>query len=380
MRKLLIFLKYAAACAAVLVSATAIYVGVSLNHLQFDAVDGRSVEAVAEELVERQLLPSISYAVIKDGDIQTVKTFGSVDMKSGEQADARTLYEAASLTKPFVAEIARQLFADDVYDLDENIADTIIHDRIADGANWQRLTPRHLLSHTSGLPNWSGDSRDPSRQNQLIFEFEPGSAFQYSGEGYGILLAFLEKKSGQTAEDLAADLFNELGMTNSTLVAQGFDGQYARGHWGKHPSRSGWKTNQPIAAYSMFTNASDYGLFLQYVIETHSAGLATNDPFIATQTKIKTTRSDETLGWSLGWGTLQRANDIVYFQWGDNGAFRSFAAFDPISKNGIVFFANGSFGTIYTDELAAPILGDIRVASSWFSDPKKEIGRTWLKF
>ena len=73
-------------------------------------------------------------------------------------------------------------------------------------------------------------------------------------------------------------------------------------------------------------------------------------------------------------------SDTVYFQWGDNGAFRSFAAFEPLNGNGLVYFTNGSFGTIYADELAAPILGNIQAASDWFSNKKKEIARIWLKF
>ena len=279
-----------------------------------------------------------------------------------------------------MAEIARRLYEDDVFDLDEEIADAISNDRITDDATWRALTPRHLLSHTSGLPNWSGDSRAPDRSDPLNFDFEPGSDFQYSGEGYGLLLEFLESKSGRSAEELASELFSELAMTHSTLIGQNFEGQYARGHWRVSAARQSWRTDQPIAAYSLFTNAEDYAKFLIYVVTKHASGMDGDDPFPKVQIEYKSTHTGETLGWSLGWGTLQRETDLVYFQWGDNGAFRSFAAFDPITQNGIVYFANGSFGTIYADELAAPVLGNIDPASSWFSGEVKEIARIWLKF
>ena len=380
MPKLLSILRYAAYGAAALALATAAYVGVSLQGLRLDDATRVSVTSVADALIARKLLPSISYAVIEKGNLRPARTFGSTDMASENQADSKTLYEAASLTKPFIAELARRLHSQGVIDLDEPVAQTLSNDRIVDKAAWSRVTARHLLSHTSGLPNWSGDSRDTKRRDQLEFGFAPGSSFRYSGEGYGILLAFLEKKSGRRAEDLANELFKELGMANSTLTARDFVGEYARGHWGTTPSRQAWRTSEPIAAYSLFTNASDYGRLLSHVMKAHAAGRARNDPFTAIQTEVETTESGESIGWSLGWGTLSRAHGTLYFQWGDNGAFRSFAAFDPISRNGIVYFSNGSYGTIFADELSAPVLGNIETAVSWFSDAKIELARVWLRF
>ena len=373
-------LKHGAGVLGLGVLVAAIYLGVSLRGLTLKPGSTQSVDAIAQELVERQLLPSISFAIIESGEITSSRTIGFGDIASAEIADARTLYEAASLTKPLVAEIARTLHKSAVFDLDEKIAKTISSNRVKNDVAWQALTPRHLLSHTSGLPNWSGDSRDPGRSDPLTFDFKPGSAFQYSGEGYGLLLTFLEAKSGQSAQELSKQLFDELGMTRSTLIAHNFEGHYARGHWRTSPGRAGWKTLEPIAAYSLFTNAEDYAKLLRHIVRNHSAGLVDSDPFPEVQIEFKTSSSGETLGWSLGWGTLQREQDTIYFQWGDNGAFRSFAAFDPITQNAIVYFSNGSFGTIYSDELAAPVLGNIETASSWFSGETKEIARLWLKF
>lgn len=373
------FLKKTTVFVIAVVFILSIYIVVSLQLLKLTSKDKRSVDLLAEELVQRRLLPSISYAVIVKGTITSVNTLGVADYESGVEVNAKTLYEAASLTKPFIAEIARRLYNNRIFSLDEKISSVISNSRIDHDPRWQLLTPRHLLSHTSGLPNWSGDSRDPDRTDRLNFDFTPGSSFQYSGEGYGLLLSFLEAKSGRSLENLAHEFFNELGMTNSTLIGYGYKGHFARGHWRDSPNRESWKTKEPIAAYSLFTNSKDYALFLRYVIEQHARDKEIGNPFPTVQIEIKSERSGEVLGWSLGWGTLERAEDTIYFQWGDNGAFRSFAAFDPISQNGIVYFTNGSFGTIYSDELAAPVLGSIETATSWFSSEAKEIIRTWLK-
>ncbi|NOT42118.1 MAG: beta-lactamase family protein [Alphaproteobacteria bacterium] len=365
---------------ALLVGAYLIF---ELQNLQAESAGRRSTEAVAVELVERELLPSISFAVIENGQIGDVQTVGIADSATGERVTGDTLYEAASLTKPVVAELARRLYNQGLFDLDEAVSDTISLDRISSQVARERITPRHLLSHSSGLPNWSGDNRNPARTDVLDVRFEPGSAFQYSGEGYGILLTFLEAKSGRTADTLAGELFRELGMANSTLVGRGHRGHFARGHWGVSPDRQPWKTPAPVAAYSLFTNANDYARFIQYVMRNHATGLTSGDPFSAVHINIDSATTDqntETLGWSLGWGTLQQKDRTIYFQWGDNGAFRSFAAFDPKTGNAIVYFTNGSFGTLFADELAEPVLGDISMASSWFASPPKEIARTWLRY
>ena len=382
-RNLKSFARRSAGILAIFALLVGAYLILSLQRLQVDSASLRSTKAIAAELVERKLLPSISYAVIENGQIGAVETAGIADFATGDPVTDDTLYEAASLTKPVVAELARRLHKQGLFDLDEAVSDTISLDRISDRGAGQKITPRQLLSHSTGLPNWSGDNRNPTRKDALDLRFKPGYAFQYSGEGYGFLLAFLEAKSGKSADALAHEMFNELGMVNSTLVGRGHKGHFARGHWGVSPDRQPWKTPAPVAAYSLFTNAEDYARFVQYVMQNHAADLVSGNPFPVVHINVNPTASDhdtEALGWSLGWGTLEQKERSVYFQWGDNGAFRSFAAFDPKTGNAIVYFTNGSYGTLFADELAQPTLGDITTASSWFADPIKEIARTWLRY
>jgi len=334
----------------------------------------RPVGATAAVLVDSARVPAISYVVIESGAIAATATLGIADVERATPATDRTLFEAASLTKPVVAEIARRLYREGVYDLDEPVARTLESPRIRDQEAWLQVTPRQLLSHTSGLPNWSGDPSDPERQDALEFEFPPGTAFRYSGEGYGILLAFLETKSGIDARTLSQALFTELGMHHSTLVGADASGPFARGHWGTAPDRPARRTAMPVAAFSMLTNAAEYGRFLEHVIAERRA--PDDDPFgeitvhFASHTRNGCT---ESLGWSLGWGTLERCDGTIYFQWGDNGAFRAFAAFEPGTGNGIAYFANGSYGTLYADALSRPVLGDIGTAQDWFASPWLEL-------
>lgn len=328
-----------------------------------------STEAVARELVARQLIPGISFAVIEDKRITQTLVLGVADLETGRVNTAETLFEAASLTKPLIAEIARRLYVDGLFSLDELVAQSISNPRVEKTDLWQQVTVRHLLAHSAGFPNWTGDSREVDRDNPLQQDFVPGTDFQYSGEGYGLLLEFLEAKSGRTMVELCDELFAELGMTRSIIVTKNSNAEFARGHWINVPSRHPWRTEQPIAAWSMMTNAEDYGRFMLHVMQNLS------DDFAEPQVEV-----DEMLSWSLGWGVLEKPEHRLHFQWGDNGPFKALAVFNRSSGDGVVYFINGSLGTYYADNLVAPVLGDISEASSWFSDPRLEYVRRWVGF
>ena len=343
--------------------------------------ENATVGEIAALLVEEQRVPSISYAIVEAGTVVDQGTFGVTDVSTGEVATNATLYEAASLTKPIVAELAARLYDQGLFKLEESVADTLgTPPRIKDELLWSRVTPRHLLAHLSGLPNWAGDHQDADRQDALTFAMAPGVKFTYSGEAYGLLLTFLEMKSGKSARELSDALFRDAGMTQSTLIAADFEGTYARGHWGMTPDRPARLTDRAVAAYSLITTAGDYGRFLAHVMTSPDISEATRKVF----RKVYTPQSVPSglpngLGWSLGWGMVMGEGGNVYFQWGDNRVFRAFAGFDPATGKGIVYLTNGSFGTLYANELATPVLGDISPASNWFASKETEIVRRLIK-
>ena len=70
-----------------------------------------------------------------------------------------------------------------------------------------------VLSHGTGLPNWGGE--------RLTLQFEPGTAYGYSGEGFVYLQKAIERATGQSLEALARrEVFEPLGMARSSYVWQ----------------------------------------------------------------------------------------------------------------------------------------------------------------
>ena len=77
-----------------------------------------------------------------------------------------------------------------------------------------KVTPRHVLTHSTGLPNWR--SRD---DDKLTPTFEPGTRFQYSGEGFFHLQRVVEHISGSGFESLVQErIFKPLGMSSTTYI------------------------------------------------------------------------------------------------------------------------------------------------------------------
>jgi len=196
-------------------------------------------------------------------------------------------FNAASLAKQIVGHLALTL----VDDLDEPIAGPI--------------TIRHVLSHTTGFPNWrpEGESLRPLRP--------PGQRWGYSGEGFVLLSKFLEQRFGTTAEELAhREVFRPLGMSDSRL-------------------------DDPEPAFhgnrALMTTAGDYARFLAYV-------LGTDDERWRPQWPI-----DNELAWGAGWG-LELGPPVYGWQWGQNDDASSFVIGCPSSGDGVVVFTDVADG------------------------------------
>jgi len=153
-----------------------------------------------------QKVPTVGVAVIEDGKLKEVKVFG--ELRKGVPAQFNTIFGVASLTKPITALLALLLVNVGQWDLDEPLSNYWVDPDVKDDPKLRKLTTRLVLSHQTGFPNW--------RHGKLAFEFEPGTKFQYSGEGFEYLRRAIERKFhkslGKIAEPL---LFAPLGMKDT---------------------------------------------------------------------------------------------------------------------------------------------------------------------
>ncbi|HTM51335.1 MAG TPA: serine hydrolase domain-containing protein [Bryobacteraceae bacterium] len=181
---------------------------------------------VAAEM-KRQRIPGLSVAVVRNGEPVKLQGYGLADVENDVPATADTVYLLASVTKQFTAAAVMMLIQEGRIGLDEPVGKYLE----SAPAAWKEITPRRLMSHTSGLPVEVPFERRPgwfliehTRQEFLAAAtarkpaFAPGEKFEYSNTGFYLLSVLVEKVSGKTfGEFLRERIFQPLGMTATRL-------------------------------------------------------------------------------------------------------------------------------------------------------------------
>ncbi|MEW5915086.1 MAG: serine hydrolase domain-containing protein, partial [Gemmatimonadota bacterium] len=165
-----------------------------------------------ERLLRLANVPSISFAVI-DGDRITTRALGVRRAGESDRATADTVYAAASLTKAVFAYVFLGLVEEGLISLDRPVRDYVPLPN-PDDPRAGTITARRLLSHSGGWRNWRNNT-----SQQLVADFEPGSRWGYSGEGFFFMQRIAETLTGKSMPLLARErVFDPLGMKRSSMV------------------------------------------------------------------------------------------------------------------------------------------------------------------
>src|SRR5438093_224596 len=166
-----------------------------------------------------------SVLVAQDGKVLLDKGYGSANLEWDIPDSPQTKFRLGSLTKQFTA--AAILLLEERGKL--RTADLVAKYLPDAPAGWATITIANLLTHTSGIPNftsfpdYSTTEATPTTPEHLVarfrdkpLNFQPGEKWEYSNSGYVLLGYLLEKISGQRYQDFVRDnLFAPLGMTES---------------------------------------------------------------------------------------------------------------------------------------------------------------------
>lgn len=294
-------------------------------------------------------------AVIKNRKVIWQNHYGL--QSPGIPASENTLFNIASLTKTVAAETVLRLVAQGKLSLDEPVAPFWVDPDLEGSAQLQELTPRMLLTHTSGFMNWRYFSDD----RKLSFVNAPGTTFGYSGEGFEYLARYVEKKMGVPFEQLViSNVFKPLGIESAAIgvheenfshIAQSLDedgkfyGYYCY-PWGNCEDEGSYS-----AAANLVITVSDYAKFL--ISSMDGEGL---DPKLQqdrntmqgiqfSQSEIDCSSAQEILcptrlGYGLGWSMSELENDKLIGHRGTNWTVVSLAYYYQGSGDGLVIFFN----------------------------------------
>ena len=348
-------------------------------------------------LLELAMVPGIAVAVLEGGRTWQ-RGFGLACREPERPVGSATLFEGASLGKPVFAAVVLRLRDAGVLDLDRPLHDYL---RLPDAdGRTRRITARHVLSNTTGLPNWR------LQPGPLRSEFDPGKKFAYSGEGFFYLQRVIEQLTGTSTErTMAEHLFVPLGMTSSSyawrqdfgaIMAKGYDSEgevlevYA--DMGRRFARVAGDLKKPMhdwmyadmerampaafpdlpvlpvymmpnAAGSFLTTVSDYSRFLGAVVEP-------GNPFLSARSRGEMVRPavslNSALSWGLGWGIEASASGPLLWHWGANGTFRNFVLVDTAGRRAVAVFCNSANGPKVYERIISEVTGGDHPAFLWF--------------
>jgi CubicO group peptidase (beta-lactamase class C family) len=288
-----------------------------------------------EELLLQNRIPAMGLGIIKNGALSQVKVYGN--LKKNAPAPYNTIFKIASLTKPVVALLTLKLISNGQLNLDEPLYTYWIDPDLIGDQRYKKITPRIILSHQTGFPNWRTDTKT----KKLQFDFEPGTKYQYSGEGFIYLQKALEKKFKKNIDELAASiLFYPLKMNDTHFWWDNSldTKRFAEGHDAQGNQYNTYKYYKANAAGSILTTIADYGKFMTYILKHGGLSDTVYNEMTKPQVKIK-----ENDFFGLGWELLTNfsSGDFALVHTGKIDGASSLAILFPKTQNGYVILLNG---------------------------------------
>jgi CubicO group peptidase (beta-lactamase class C family) len=304
-----------------------------------------------EKWLKENNVPTLGIGVIDNGKLQQVKVFGEIIQ--GVSAPYNTIFNVASLTKPITAMVALKLVSLGKWSLDEPIYNYWTDPDIANDPRNKKLTTRLILSHQTGFPNW----RWMTENKKLNFQFDPGTKYQYSGEGMEYLRKALEKKFNKSLQQIANELIFQPSKMTDTKYVWDKDIDTSRLAVGYNKEGKAYeivKNSTANGADDLLTTIEDYGKFLVSVI--HGDGLSKEVFEVMQSNQVASTKGKH---FGLGFEIYNLENNEIALSHSgaDYGVQTLFVIF-PQTKNGLLIFTNSDTGASVYETLLKHYLGN----------------------
>jgi CubicO group peptidase (beta-lactamase class C family) len=194
------------------------------------------VDQAVTQLMHEQKIPGTSLAVIRDGRVIKATGYGLANVELNVPVTPQSIFQSGSIGKQFTAAAVMMLVEDGKVGLDDSITKYFPEAPPA----WKPITIRHLLTHTSGLPDVWGetqqdeyskgivDSRRDYTEDDLLQryvklqpEFQPGDKWVYCNTGYQLLGFLIHRLTGKFHGDFIRErIFQPLGMDTARTISE----------------------------------------------------------------------------------------------------------------------------------------------------------------
>ena len=353
--------------------------------------NGVAIDAEASRLMKREHVEGLALAVIDRGKVEYVAAYGHRNVAKDLPLTTETVMYGASLTKTAFTYMLLQLVDEGRLRLDDSVADLLPkplpeydsddydYRDLASDERWRKLTPRILLSHTSGFANFRWLEPD----QKLHIHSTPGTRYGYSGEGFYILQLILEQGLRvDVGKEMKARVFDRFHMTNSSMTWRPdfstdlADGYKLDGSIEPHDERS-----SVSAAGSMDTSISDQARLWSAIVRGDRLSKTSRAEMVRAQIPISSahqfpTLAEETdsgnrsisLAAGLGLVTFQDKSGLAWFKGGHNDSTGNMVVCFENRKRCVVMLANDVRAERIFPDLERFILGESSMPWTWEYD------------
>jgi len=356
----------------------------SIIDLNGKGVPAREIEQSVRREMQESGITGLSMAVINDSRVVHARAYGYKNKRQGTLMNEETVLAAASLSKPVFAYLVMILVDERVIDVDKPLYQ-YLEKPIEECAGWNELkaderykqiTARMALSHSTGFPNLRIFMPD----KRLAILFDPGSRFQYSGEGMQFLQSVIEEITGKDLQQLAVQkVFTPLQMTRSSYV---WDERFADNCADRHDAVENWyrlrRQGEARAGGSMVTTAGDYGKFLVAVLRGTGLSKPAREQMLTPQIAISSTSMfgpgswDDRdkfksihLSWGLGFGRFDTTAGRAFFHTGHDSGAQNYAVAYADKGTGIVLLSNSDNFEGAAAKILKAVIDDVYTPVDW---------------
>lgn len=332
-------------------------------------IDGETPQTFSIlQRMEEYKIPGVSIAIVKDGKLAYAKGFGIANSETGTDVNTHTLFQAASISKPFATLAVLKLVEEGALDLDTDVNTYLKSWKIPDNkfTQFEKVTLRRILSHTAGInvhgfPGYSQTDNFPSTIDVLngkgnspavIVDTFPGSLRRYSGGAFTIMQQIIKDVSGmELTEYMEKKIFPEIEMNESTFQqpltgdkislasdAHDYQGKLYKGGWHNYPE---------TAAAGLWTTPSDiakYCIHIQNILDDKIVGVLKKETV-----ELMLTRQINNAG--LGLGLKNEGDSLIFVHDGMNAGFTSLMLSFAHKGDAIIIMTNSDNGNALIDEL-----------------------------
>lgn len=323
-----------------------------------------------EARMRHHQVPGVGIALVRDGRVVAARGYGVRIAGGSEPVNADTVFSVGSISKVVAAATTLRLVDAGRVSLDRDVAGDLTRWRLPDAPGGEgAVTPRMLMSHTSGLgvhgfadyppgeavPTLAQvlQGEPPAKNAPVTRRFAPGERSDYSGGAVSVGQMLLEDLAGEPFARIAqAQVFDPLRMTRSTYASPlpPDHGNIAHAHDKRGAPAAlprGYETFAEAAASGLWTSANDLGAFVAAIIRSYQG----RDGFLRRDTAVRMLTPVARSWFGLGLRLDGEGPSRTFHHGGANDSYRAWIEGYPETGDGFVILTNGANGDALAREI-----------------------------